>query len=80
MEMHDIYLNECCRFMWIASGVNMATYYSTVTLLTLANAVANMKWKHIILLKHLLILAYANNFLALKFLHKHELTNIYQFT
>lgn len=56
--MHDIYLNECCRFIWIASGV---------TLLTLANAAAKMKWKQIILLKHLLILAYANNFLALKY-------------
>lgn len=31
------------------------------------NAVANMKWQQIILLKHLLILAYANNFLALKY-------------
>lgn len=65
--MHDIYLNECRRFIWIASGVNIATYYSTVTLLTLANAAAKMKWKQIILLKHLLILAYANNFLALKY-------------
>lgn len=45
----------------------MATYYSTVTLLTLANAVANMKWQQIILLKHLLILAYANNFLVLTY-------------
>ncbi len=68
MEMHDIYLNECCRFIWIASGVNMATYYSTVTLLTLANAVAKMKWLQIIFLKHILIFAYANNFLALKYL------------
>lgn len=53
--------------MWIASGVNLATYYSTVTLLTVANAVANMKRKHIILLKNILILACANNFLALKY-------------